>query len=208
MLAKWIVADASNRAAFDEAQREWAEQANYEGFYAQMGGWIEPPTLNAGVLAIWRDFRAYREFMERDHDEVPDAQQETLHRISIVVASVIMRINQSDPRVLAETAEVVRVSDVTLEANSSPIFVARQMQIWNPALASADGMLGALICRADGNRDRFLAASFWRDRSALEAFRQELYPAISKRAGTETYIKTMIAYHFCLERPWLIMKWT
>jgi heme-degrading monooxygenase HmoA len=206
MLAKWIVAEASNRAAFDEAQRQWCKLVGDEGLIIQVGGWLESSTTKAGVLTVWRDFGAYRGFVESGHDELAAEQRDTFQQIDVIVASVIMRINQTDPRVLAETAEVVRVSDATLEANSSPIFVARQMEIWNPVLESADGMLGALICRVDGNRDRFLAASFWRNHAALENFEQTIFPATRKRAGMQPYIKSLVVYHFSLERSWQVMK--
>jgi hypothetical protein len=207
MLAKWIVAEASNRAAFDEAQRRWSELVGYEGFIVQVGGWLDSSTTKAGVLAIWRDFGAYRGFIESGYDDdLAAGHRDTIQRIEISVASVIMRINQSNPQVLAETAEVVRVSDATLEPNSSPIFVARQMEIWNPVLAAADGMLGALICRVDGNRDRFLAASFWQNRGALENFDQKIFPAIRKQAGMQSYVKELIVYHFGLEPSWHVVK--
>jgi len=80
------------------------------------------------------------------------------------------------------------------------------MEIWNPALRSADGMLGALICRVDGNRDRFLGASFWQTRAALENFLQTIFPATSKTADMEAHMKTLVSYHFSLERPWQVIK--
>jgi heme-degrading monooxygenase HmoA len=80
------------------------------------------------------------------------------------------------------------------------------MEIWNPALGSADGMLGALICRVDGNRDRFLAASFWRNRAALENFQATIFPATSEQAGTEEYMKSLVSYHFVLEPEWRVVK--
>lgn len=206
MLAKWIVAEASNRAAFDEAQRRLAELLKYDGFIVQMGGWLESFSSKAGIFAAWRDFGAYRRFMESGHDELANQQRESYERIETSVASVIMRISQPDPRLLAESAECVRISDASLQPNSSPIFVARQMEVWNPALRSADGMLGALICRVDGNRDRFLAASFWHTRAALANFLQTIFPATSKTAGMEAYMKTLVSYHFSLERPWQVVR--
>ena len=206
MLAKWIVAEASNRAAFDEAQRGWADLANYDGFVAQMGGWLESSSAKAGILAAWRDPGAYRRFMEAGHDELANVQKGSCERIETSVASVIMRIGQPDPRLLAQSAECVRVSDATLQADSSPIFVARQMEIWNPALRSADGMLGALICRLDHRPDRFLSASFWHTRAALENFQRTIFPATSKTADMEAYVKTLVSYHFSLERSWQVIK--
>jgi len=80
------------------------------------------------------------------------------------------------------------------------------MEIWNPALRSADGMWGALICRVDSNRDRFLAASFWHTRAALENFLQTIFPATSKTADMEAYMKTLVSYHFNLERSWQVIR--
>jgi heme-degrading monooxygenase HmoA len=206
MLAKWIVVDASNRAAFDEAQKGWPDLVGYDGFIVQVGGWVDTFPAKAGIIGLWRNFGAYRQFMETGHTELAHRQKEISERIEITVASVIMQINQPDPCLLAASAECLRVSDATLQPNSSPIFVARQMEIWNPALRSADGMLGALVCRVDGNRDRFLAASFWRDRAALENFQTTVFPATSKQAGMETYMKSLVSYHFALEPSWRVVK--
>jgi heme-degrading monooxygenase HmoA len=206
MLAKWIVVDASNRAAFDEAQKRWSDLVENDGFIVQVGGWVDSFPTKAAIVALWHNFAAYRQFMETRHAELAPEHKEIFERIEITVAGVIMHINQSDPRLLAGSAECLRVSDVTLQANSSPIFVARQMEIWNPALRSADGMLGALICRVDGNHDRFLAASFWRDRAALENFKATVFPATSKQAEMETYMKSLVSYHFALEPAWRVVK--
>jgi heme-degrading monooxygenase HmoA len=206
MLAKWIVVDASNRAAFDEAQKRWSDLVECDGFIVQVGGWVDTFPAKAGIIGLWRNFSAYRQFMETGHVDLALQQKEISERIEITIASVIMQINQPDPCLLAGSAECLRVSDATLQPNSSPIFVARQMEVWNPALRSADGMLGALICRVDGNRDRFLAASFWRDRAALENFQTTVFPATSKQAGTETYMKSLVSYHFPLDPAWRVVK--
>ena len=206
MLAKWIAVDASNRAAFDEAHKRWSDLVEYDGFIVQVGGWVDTFPAKAGILGLWRNLSAYRRFMETGQAEIAPQQKEICERIDITIASVIMYINQPDPQRLAGSAECLRVSDVTLQPNSSPIFVARQMEIWNPALGSAAGMLGALICRVDGNRDRFLAASFWRNRAALENFQATVFPATSERAGTEEYMKSLISYHFALEPEWRVVK--
>ena len=206
MLAKWIVVDASNRAAFDEAQKRWSDLVEYDGFIVQVGGWVDTFPAKAGIIGFWRNFSAYRQFMETGHLELALQQKEISERIEITIASVIMQINQPDPCLLAGSAGCLRVSDATLQPNSSPIFIARQMEIWNPVLRSADGMLGALVCRVDGNRDRFLAASFWRDRAALENFQTTVFPATSKEAGMEIYMKSLVSYHFALDPAWRVVK--
>jgi len=206
MLVKWIAAEASDRAGFDQAQSRWAKIKPYDGFMGQVGGWIDSFPAKAGILAVWRDLGTYRRFMESGHDELAKPQSETYARIETSVATVIMRIGESDPRFLVESAGCVRISDATLEPDSSPIFVARQMQIWNPVLRGADGMLGALICRLDHSPDRFLAASFWRDRPALENFQQTIFPTTSKQADMEAYMKALVIYHFSPEPSWRIVR--
>ncbi|MBV9877638.1 MAG: DUF4937 domain-containing protein [Verrucomicrobia bacterium] len=206
MLAKWIAVDASNRAAFADAQKQWSDLVKYDGFIVQVGGWVDAFPAKAGILRIWRNFGAYRQFMETGYAELALQQKEVCEHIEITIAGVIMHINQPDPRLLAGSAECLRVSDFTLQPNSSPIFVARQMEIWNPALGSADGMLGALICHVEGNRDRFLGASFWRDRAALENFQTTVFPATSHQAETESYTKSLVSYHFALEPEWRVVK--
>jgi heme-degrading monooxygenase HmoA len=206
MLAKWIAVDTQNRVAFDDAQKRWSDLVEYDGFIAQVGGWVDTFAARAGILGLWRNFAAYRQFMETGHGEMPLHQKELCEHIDIAIAGVIMHINQPDPQLLAASAEYLRVSDVTLQPNSSPIFVARQLAVWNPALGSAEGMLGALVCRVDGNRDRFLAASFWRDRAALENFQATVFPATSKEADTESYMKSLASYHFALEPAWRVVK--
>jgi heme-degrading monooxygenase HmoA len=206
MLAKWIVVDASNRAAFDEAQKRRSDLVENDGFIVQVGGWVESFPAKAAIIALWRNFGAYRQFLETGRAELAAQQKEICERIEITVAGVIMHINQLDPRLLAGSAQFLRVSDATLQPNSSPIFVARQLEIWNPALRSADGMLGALVCRVDGNHDRFLAASFWRDRAALENFQATIFPATSKQADMETYMKSLVIYHFAMEPAWRVVK--
>jgi hypothetical protein len=67
-------------------------------------------------------------------------------------------------------------------------------------------MLGALICRLDHSPDRFLTASFWRDRPALENFQQTIFPATSKQADMEAYMKALVTYHFRPERSWQVVK--
>ena len=127
MLAKWIVVDASNRAAFDDAQKRWSALVENDGFIVQVGGWVDSFPTKAAIIGLWSNFGAYRQFMETGHDQLAPQQEEIFERVEITVASVIMHINQQDPRLLASSAEGLRVSDVTLQRNSSPIFVARQL---------------------------------------------------------------------------------
>ena len=206
MLANWILVEASSRAAFNEAQQRWSHLVQFDGFIAQVGGWVESFPAKAGILAIWRDFTSYRQSLETDHNELANQAGEAYGRIESSIASVIMQISEPDPRRLGESAHWLRISDVTLQPNSSPIFVARQTEIWNPVLRSAEGMLGALICRFDRNRDRFLGVTFWRDRAALGHFQEVIFPDISKQAGMETYMKSLVSYHFALESPWRLVK--
>jgi Domain of unknown function (DUF4937 len=51
------------------------------------GDGLESFSSKAGIFAAWRDFEAYRRFMESGHDELANQQRESYERIETSVAS-------------------------------------------------------------------------------------------------------------------------
>jgi hypothetical protein len=107
--------------------------------------------------------------------------------------------------VIFAQATFLRVSDVTLRPDFSPIFMASQMQIWFPALASSPGMVGALLSRITGHKERFLLATCWRDAASCDIFRHEIYPALYDRAKPGVYIQQLTIYFVPLESDWTVV---
>jgi heme-degrading monooxygenase HmoA len=203
MLASWIVAamPESDRARFSNAQEKSATPIDCDGFIAEIAGWVDSSPRKAVILGLWRDRSSYQRRMQLEHDTFAASKSEH----PILLASVIMKINESDPRILAAEAKLLRVSDARLRPACSPIFIARQVETWNPAFQTAHGMMGALLCHVDGERDRYLNASFWRTREDMDDFEQRLIPAVSEQVGLKEYIETVIAYHVRLDSARIVI---
>ena len=68
---KWIACSVrdDDRGRFGAAQRRWSRIADQPGLIVQSGGW-DSTVPAACVLACWTDAQAYRDFMDRRHDQV------------------------------------------------------------------------------------------------------------------------------------------
>ena len=207
MLIKWIVAEVSKEKceSFSRAQRSRTDLRVFKGFVSQVGGWVQQSAGRAVILACWRDTSSYVAFAQSQHDALA-AKETSAHQASeTLLGSVITTINEGDPSVISAQATFLRVSDVTLRPDFSPIFMAAQMQIWFPALASSPGMVGALLSRISGHKERFLLATFWRDAASCDIFRYEIYPALYDRAKPDVYIQQLTIYFVPLESDWTVV---
>ena len=204
MLIKWIVAEVSREKceSFSEAQRSRTDLRVFTGFVSQVGGWVQQCAGRAVILACWRDTLSYDAFTQNRRDALAAKETGADKAAETLLGSVITTINERDQSVIFDQATFLRVSDVTLRPDFSPIFMAAQMQIWFPALGSSPGMVGALLSRITGHKERFLLATFWRDAASCDIFRHEIYPALYDRAKPDVYIQRLTIYLVPLESDW------
>jgi heme-degrading monooxygenase HmoA len=204
MLIKWIIAEVFKEEceSFSRAQRSRTDLRGFKGFVSQAGGWVQQSAGRAVILACWRDTSSYDAFAQNQHDALADEETGTYQTAETLLGSVITTINERDPSAIFTRATFLRVSDVTLRPDCSPIFMAAQMQIWFPALASSPGMVGALLSRVTGHKERFLMATCWRDAASFDIFRHEIYPALYDRAKPDAYIQQRTIYLVPLESNW------
>ncbi|PLR85274.1 hypothetical protein CVD23_10015 [Bacillus sp. V33-4] len=59
LLVKWIRAEVPDdkREQFSEAQEQWAELRNLQGFLGQCGGWNQRNPSEACVIGFWKDYQ-------------------------------------------------------------------------------------------------------------------------------------------------------
>jgi hypothetical protein len=206
MLIKWIVAEVSKEKceSFSRAQRSRTDLRVFKGFVSQVGGWVQQSAGRAVILACWRDTLSHDAFTQQ---HVAFAEKETgaYQAAETLLGNVITTINERDPSVIFAQATFLRVSDVTLRPDFSPIFMAAQMQIWFPALASSPGMVGALLSRVTGHKERFLMATCWRDAASCDIFRHEIYPPLYDRAKPGVYVQQLTIYLVPLESDWTVV---
>ncbi|HEX3445343.1 MAG TPA: DUF4937 domain-containing protein [Chthoniobacterales bacterium] len=208
MLFKLIVATAPNdlHAKFSESQASvWSGLESVPGFVAQIGGWVEGRPDSAVIVAYWKNEQFYADFMRQQHDSFAVRQRDTYSALRVNTGHVILTIKEADPRdAIAKTA-VMRISDITLRQDSSPLFLAMQFEIWRPGLVSSGGMLGNTLSRLGRLPDRFASTSFWMSRDALYNFQETVYPVLSIQAKLKDHVGEMVSYHVPLEPSWSVV---
>src|SRR5215469_4225368 len=207
MLIKWLVAEVPKErsASFSRMLQSHSGLRACKGFVSQVGGWVQPSAERAVILACWRDTSSYDAFLRNQPDALASDDSAVFQPSETLFGTVITTINERDPRVILAQATFIRVSDVTLRPDFSPIFMAAQMQIWFPSLASSPGMIGALLSRVAAHKERFLLATFWRDAASCGVFRNEVYPALYDRANPSDYIQQLTIYLVPIESDWAVV---
>jgi heme-degrading monooxygenase HmoA len=208
MLFKLTVATVPNdlHAQFSEGQASaWRGLESVAGFVAQIGGWVEDSPDSAAIVSYWKSEQFYADFMQEQHDSLANRQRDTYSALRVNTGHVILTIKEPDPRVAIAEAGVVRISDITLREDSSPLFLAMQFDIWRPGLVASGGMLGNTLSRLGRLPDRFASTTFWRSRDALQNFLQTLYPALSVQAKLKDHVGEMVSYHVRLEPSWSVV---
>jgi hypothetical protein len=204
MLFKLIVVTVPDDlgAKFVLGQGAWAGLGSGPGFLAQAGGWEKETPSSAVIIAYWRNEKVYADFMAQQLGSLADHQREMSSALQVSSGHVITTVNKTDPRIALAEAEIVRVTDCTLLPNCSPTFLASQFEVWNPALATADGMLFGSVSRLGRSPDRFGVATFWRTIEALHNYKEMLYPSLRLQANLDEHIDKLTAYHARLEPAW------
>jgi heme-degrading monooxygenase HmoA len=208
MLFKLIVATVPDdlRTKFSESQASaWSGLESVPGFIAQIGGWESDHPNSAVIIAYWKNEQLYSDFMREQYDALADCQRNTYSGLQVDTGHVIMTMKETDPRVAIARAGMVRISDITLRPDSSPLFLAMQFDIWRPTLVSSGGMIGSTLSRLGRLPDRFASTTFWRDREALRNFLETVYPALSVQAKLKEHLEEMISYHILLEPSWNVL---
>ena len=208
MLFKLIVATVPDdlRTKFTESQASaWSGLESVPGFIAQIGGWESDRPNSAVIVAYWKNERLYSDFMREQHDSLADRQRDTYSALRVDTGHVIMTMKEADPRVAIAGAGTVRIADLTLRPDSSPLFLAMQFDIWRPGLLSSGGMIGNTLSRLGRLPDRFASTTFWRSSDALRSFLETVYPALSVQAKLKEHLEEMISYHIPLEPSWSVL---
>ena len=208
MLFKLIAATVPNdrHAKFSESQASgWSGLESVPGFVAQIGGWVNDRPDCAVIVAYWKNEQFYADFMREQHDSFVNRQRDTYSELRVNTGQVILTIKEADPRVAIAQTGVMRVTDITLRQDSSPLFLAMQFDIWRPALISSGGMLGNTLSRLGRLPDRFASTTFWSSSDALRNYLETIYPVLSVQAKLKDHVGEMVSYHIPLESSWSVV---
>jgi heme-degrading monooxygenase HmoA len=193
-------------AKFSESQASgWSGLESVPGFVAQVGGWVTDRPDCAVIVAYWKNEQSYADFMREQHDSLADRQLGTYSALQVSTGHVILTIKETDPRVAIAETGIMRVSDITLRQDSSPLFLAMQLDIWRPGLIASGGMLGNTLSRLGRLPDRFASTTFWSGSDALRNFLETIYPVLSVQAKLKDHVGEMVSYHIPLEPSWSVV---
>src|SRR5260370_10481563 len=178
MLFKLIVATVPNdlRAKCTESQASaWGGLESAPGFVARIGGWVDDRPDSAAIVAYWKSEKFYSDFMREQHDSYANRQRDTYSALRVHAGHVILTMKETDPRVAIAKAGLVRVSDITLRRDSSPLFLAMQFDIWRPGLVSSGGIGGETLSRLGRLSDYFSPTTLLGSAGALPNFPDTLF---------------------------------
>ncbi len=211
MFLKWIVCDVPNkrRTAFSDAQQQWQSIRCATGLVAQVGGWFPAGRSDmACILGIWQDARAYSRFFEYLHDAVTDVNMQADTYSSARIGNYVQLLEMGGSHGLAGAAQragFLRIADCRVAPGHRNSFIAKQMTIWQPAMASQPGMLGGAFAVHSDDPLRFLVVSLWSDVSKHDRYASERVPGLRKRAQVDDDLEEISGYHLRLLREWAVL---
>lgn len=211
MFLKWIVCDVPTRrrAAFSEAQLEWQAVHCATGLVAQLGGWFPGAKDDkACILGLWQDARTYNRFFEFLHDAVTDVNLQAETYSAAQTRNFQQLLDMGGSHGLARAARhagFLRVADCQVAPGHRNAFIAKQMNIWRPAMASQPGMMGGAFAVACDDPLRFLVVSLWSDARKHDRYTEERVPALRKRAAVDDDLEELAGYHMRLVRGWTVL---
>lgn len=210
MLLKWIVCDVlpENRRAFHEAQLAWRSIRDASGLVAQVGGW-SVTSYDACILSVWEDGAGYGRFREHLHDAIVDrnAQSLTYDSIDVSHANVTLPMGGEAASLgdAAERARLLRVADCRVDAARRDRFIQSQREIWEPGMAATTGQLGGAFSEVEGDAERFLVTTLWRDEESHECYVEERLPRLRARARPNEDLSVILGWRVRLVTEWAII---
>ncbi|HRW07464.1 MAG TPA: YdbC family protein [Caldilineaceae bacterium] len=210
-LVKWIVCQVPTnlRDAFDEAQQQWQRLATAAGFLGQIGGWDQNDSTQGCILALWQDWAAYDQFMAQLHDEIVDQSDQRRTYTAIQVTMAEMRFPMpgaaSNVGAALAAARILRVADCRVHNAQVDHFVTVQQQVWLPAMAASNGMLGGCFSQCTKEADHYLVTTLWDTMANHAHYATHRVPALRAQANVASDLAALTGYVVALEPQWSML---
>ncbi len=212
MFWKWIVCDVPHRSkrVFATAQEEWRAIRCATGLHGQCGGWYPGGRVDkACILGAWADPGSYERFMGFLHDAVTDEsdQTDTYTAATVRTYTQLLRLRGEAPDFPSalERASFLRVAECQVAPSRRNHFLFQQMQLWEPAMYAAPGMLGGGFAVRVDDPLCFLVVSLWSEPAKHDRYALETVPELRKRADVEDDVEELTGYHLLLEPAWKVV---
>lgn len=210
MLIKWIICTVpeSRRDAFGEAQQAWQSLGEVDGFLGQTGGWhVDDPT-QACIMGLWKHPGAYQTFMREIHDTVTDQSgQESMYESSRISLYDWMFDIPGKAASLIEactSSTILRIAECIVHSHRQSHFVRMQQEVWNPGMSRHEAMMGGLFTRNAQEADRFLVATWWRNRQGYDDYVRTTLPELREKASVEGDVRSLDGKIIAIDPAWWV----
>jgi len=161
---------------FSIAQRVWSELTVVEGFVGQAGGWEAGKDNLAVIVAWWRDQPSYDQFMRVNHDPIYKKSGQAGSYESCEVdyweAQFDIAGEQRHVQGAIPDGALMRLAWCEVRPDRVEHFVQVQKNFWNPAMASAGGMLAGVFSRNVKVENQYLVCTLWWTIAAHDEYRE------------------------------------
>ncbi len=169
--------EAPNREKFLEEQRLWQRLHGVDGFIWRGGGWSAED--KATVIGVWRDKDAHRTFNRASKRSLVIARSGRAHsRVVTLPWESREEIRGLAPNLRLALARARCVCAELFHVRPDRVghYVKEFDKTWKPAISTATGMLGGVLCEGDDHW--FMHVTAWRDQTALDIFRRKTEPVL------------------------------
>jgi hypothetical protein len=203
MLVKWITCAVVDRPGFDRGQRRWEVLRAVPGFVGQIGGWSVRDPATAHVFAFWTSRTDHERFLAGPHDGLAAAQAGTYARIQVRLFDHRLAIREPFRPEFSQASQL-RVAHCLVHPQRVEHFTDAQIKVWNPGMGSAPGMLGGVFAQAA--EAEFLVLSMWISAAAHEAYRNERFAELRRRAGAAEDLAEVAGDLVEVEPAWSVAR--
>lgn len=229
LLGKLITCNVlpEQRRPFSIAQQAWQKTALSPGFVSQLGGWkqhtsssvhhsINPSENQSIILATWQNRQSLESFMTHLHDDIyeQNAQKNTYLNCKIEFLNQLftMPSERGNEPAVTDKPALMRMADCEVLPGRVEHFIDVQKNVWGPAMAQAQGMMGGHFWQFVGHdsdqnnqqTNRFLVTTFWKDQRCHDLYVKQQLPLIKARAEVDLDIKVIRGGVVDLNECWWI----
>ncbi len=211
MIVKLIRCQVAEQAKvkFSHAQGVWSALTGVEGFMAQTGGWDAKEDSLAIIVAWWRDQQSYDQFMRVNHDPIFENSEQAKTYQSCEVDRWEAQFNI--PGEVGHVQDAIphgglmRLAWCHVHPDRVAHFVDVQKKVWNPAMASAGGMLAGVFSRSVQDENQYLVCTLWRTIAAHNEYRERCLSGLRDQSEVANDVAQLSGFVVNVESSWRVV---
>ncbi|MDZ5608979.1 DUF4937 domain-containing protein [Bacillus pseudomycoides] len=207
MLLKTIFCqvEKEKKGLFSEAQEQWRDLQNLEGFHGQFGGWNED---EACVFTVWENRDKYQKFMNEMHDPIfhNSNQKDTYLSCEVELFQTLFDMKATSFTDVLTKNLFVRAAVCDVKRGREQHFLHIQETIWNKGMEKLEGMLGGVVGRSLKNSNRYVVLSFWENEISHQSYVKEIFPGLYELANVTEDVENINGKQVACIKEWSVYE--